>query len=286
MAAEFRRVRRLQGFDKDQTPKWQMIPVGADRFVILRDGAALTLSAADPAIATVAEIKRADLPAGDLAEVIQATDRLFKIHALKWGITTIDAKNALGASVVKLEVDTKNKKTVRITFNFVKDNAGHSTKRAPAAVAEWVKGINWIYERQVNVQIVKKTARWVTVPQNLGRVVRFSSHLPGVPAAQHEWAAVTALGEATADMNFFFVWEYEQDNTPFTDQTDAGTLTNNCIFEDKAGKQMGETLAHEIGHYLGRPDHYDAARTHHLMHGITDARGIHIPKPDANGMNP
>ena len=263
-----------------------MVPVGGDRFVILRYGVGLAFSIADPTIATVAEIKRAELPAGDLAEKPHATDRIFKIHAVKWGITTLEIKNEFGASVVKLELDTKKEKTIRITFNFVKDNAGHHTRRAPAAVLGWVKAINAIYNPQVNVKIVKHAVRWVTVAQDLGRVVRFSSHLPGVPAAQHEWGVVTAQGDATADMNIFLVWEYEQDNTPFTDDTDAGTLTNNCIFEDHAGKQESESMAHEIGHYLGRPDHYDAARTHHLMHGITDARGIHIPKQDANGMNP
>ena len=65
----------------------------------------------------------------------------------------------------------------------------------------------------------------------------------------------------------------------------AGTLANNCLLEDKAGSKVGETLAHEIGHYLGCTDHYEATLWYHLMYGITDARGIHIPREDANMMN-
>jgi hypothetical protein len=87
-------------------------------------------------------------------------------------------------------------------------------------------------------------------------------------------------------MNFYMVGRYEQDATPSTDDTDAGTLTGHCLFEDGAGVQVGETMAHELGHHLGAPDHYDASRRHHLMYGITDARGWHLPKQDINIMNP
>lgn len=282
--AEFTKAYHIQGFDRDQTPRWQMVPVGGERYMVLRDGAGLTVTSANPAVAAVTEINRPSLPHGDL-EPIHSGDRIFKIEGKAWGITRIQAKRG-ATTEVELEIDTKNKKTVNITFSFVKDNAGHCTRRAPASVAQWVKGINHIYTPQVNVEVKKKDARWVTVPQNLGLVVRFSSHLPGVPAAQHEWDVVTAQGDAAADMNIFFVWEYEQDNTPFTDDTDAGTLSNNCLFEDHAGYQTAETLSHEIGHYLGCADHYVVARKRELMYGITDQRGIHIPKADANTMNP
>ncbi len=104
--------------------------------------------------------------------------------------------------------------------------------------------------------------------------------------AGSEWNTVTALGDAGSDMNYFLVWEYEQDATPTVDNTDAGTLGGNCIFEDNAGRAIGVTMAHEMGHYLGRPDHYDNARKKDLMHGITDERGINLPKADVNGMNP
>ena len=284
MAAEFLPAYTMRGFDRHNVPRWQMVPAGGERWVILRGGAGLSVTSAAPATATISEVTAASLPAGERAPTL-AGDRFFKIEGKAKGNTTIEAKLLL-LTLTSLLVGVKNRKTVNLAFNFVKDNAGHSTARARASAAEWVKGIHYIYFGQTNIEMKVKTSRWVTVPQNLGRVVRFSQHLPGVPAAQHEWNAVTALGDATADMNIFLVWEYEQDNTPFSDQTDAGTLANNCIFEDHAGAQLAPTFSHEIGHFLGCPDHYILARKRELMYGVTDARGVHIPKADADIMNP
>jgi len=262
-----------------------MVPVLGVRYVILRGGAGLTVTSTDPTTATVAEVAAGALPAGERAPSVPA-DRFFKIAGVKKGNTSLEAKLGAAAAAASLDLGVKDKKTVNIAFNFVKDNAGHSTRRVPASVDNWVKGIHYIFFGQSNIEIKKKAASWVTVPQNLGAVVRFSAHIPGVPAAEHEWAVVTALGDATADMNIFLVWEYEQDNTPLTDNTDAGTLANNCIFEDQAGSQLAETFAHEIGHYLGCPDVNVVARKLELMYGITDQRGVHMPRAAVDTMNP
>jgi hypothetical protein len=146
--------------------------------------------------------------------------------------------------------------------------------------------INLIYNNQANIEVTQRLARNVTVAQNLGNVVRFTTHLPGVAAAEHEWDDVIATGDASADVNIFLLWEYEQDNTPTADHTDAGHLAGNVLYEDNAGRQTGETMAHEIGHYLGVGDHYINARKRELMYGITDTRGIHLPKAHVNIMNP
>lgn len=187
---------------------------------------------------------------------------------------------------VELEVTSKNAKTVLLGFNFVSDNAGHRTRRTTAQVTRWVNGLNEIYTGQANITLSVKSNRAVTVPQNLGRVVRFSSHLAGVPAAQHEWGAVTALGDATADMNLFFVWEYEQDSTPLADNAGAGTSGSNCIFEDNVGAQVIRNMAHEIGHFLGCHDHYVQARNREVMFGYENSAGVHLPKQDVDVMNP
>jgi hypothetical protein len=94
------------------------------------------------------------------------------------------------------------------------------------------------------------------------------------------------LGDNGADMNYFLVWEYEQDNTPDVDDADAGTLGSNCIFEDNAGREIGVTMAHEMGHHLGRDDINNAAQKNFLMYGVTDQRGVHLAKEDVNVMNP
>lgn len=285
--AEFRKVYRIQGFDREATPRWQMIPMKESRFVVLRDGAGLTVTSAQPSIATVTEIPRKDVPAGDFNEAFLSTDRFLKLDAAGFGITQIQAKPALGGPTLELEVDTKNLKTVRVMFNFVKDNAGHQTGRVPASAAQWVKDLNrFIFKPQANVEIVSHApARWVTVSQNLGDVVRFSSHLPTVAAAQHEWDVVVAKGDPTADLNVFLVWEYEQDDTPYIDNAGGGTTGGNTLLEDHLQGYLHRNLGHELGHSLGLPDHYDGAHKHDLMYGYEDG-GTNLPKAHANVINP
>ena len=279
MATSFEKVFNMQGFDRWQSPRWQMVPVGGDRYIALRDGAGLTVTSNNPGVLTVAEIRAADLPSTGQRMPLNQGDRIFKLHGASKGAARVQAKRG-GTVVLELQVDTKNRKTVRLTFNFVRDNAGHRTRRNPSAATGWMNTINYIYNGQANIFATMIRTRTVNIPQNLGPQVTWSA---GVAS---EWNTVTALRDAGADFNFFLVWEYEQDDTPAVDHTDAGALAGNCIFEDNAGTQVGETMAHELGHYLGRPDIYDAARRHHLMHGITDVRGQHLSKDDVNVMNP
>jgi hypothetical protein len=281
MASGFEKVFNMQGFDKDASPKWQMVPVGGIRYTALRDGAGLTVTSSNAAIVTVTEINRTTLPTAGLEPMpLQATDRIFRLNGVAKGNARVQAKNAAGAIVVELEIDTKNKKTVRATFNFVKDTGGHETARVPAAAAHWIATMRYIYSGQANVEPTLRMTRHVIVGSNLGAVVMWT------PGAGNEWGLVTAKGDSGADMNYFLVWEYEQDSTPNHDDTDAGTMGSNCIFEDHAGTAIGVTMAHEMGHYLGLPDRYSAAQKLNLMYGITDARGIHLPKGDVNVINP
>jgi hypothetical protein len=285
--AEFRKVYTIQGFDREAVPRWQMIPMTESRFMVLRDGAGLTVTSADPAVATVKEIAKKDLPVGSFNETFGATDRFLQLDAVKWGITRIQAKTAAGVTAVELEVDTKNLKTVRVMFNFVRDNAGHQTTRVPASAAQWVIDLNqFIFKAQANVKIVSHApARWVDVAQNLGDVVRFSSHLPTVAAAQHEWDVVVAQGNPTADLNVFLVWEYEQDDTPYHDDAGGGTSNSNTLLEDHLQGTLYRNLGHELGHGLGLDDHYDATHKHDLMYGYEDG-GTNLPKAHVNSINP
>ena len=212
-------------------------------------------------------------------QTLQPTDKIFKLTGVAHGSAKLQAKRGTD-SVVELEVDVKNKITVRTTFNFVHDNAGHRTNRAAASAVGWVNSMNYVYNGQANIFITLLHTRVVTVQQDLGPQVMWSSTAP------NEWDTVVALGDSGADMNYFLVWEYEQDNTPEVDDTDAGTLGSNTIFEDNAGREIGVTMAHEMGHHLGRDDIYDAAQKHFLMYGITDQRGVHLAKEDVNVMNP
>ena len=279
MAAEWHKVFNMRGFDTNAAPKWQMVPVGGNRYMALRNGAGLTVTSTDPTVLTVAEIAHARIPAEPERLPIQPTDRVFKLSGVKLGNARVQAKNA-AALVVELEVDTKTLKTVRVSFNFIHDSAGHKTNRVPASSPHWVGTMNYIYREQANIRILLNHNRIVNVPKDLGTEVMWD------PSPTSEWNTVTALGDFSADLNYHLVWEYEQDATPTIDDTDAGTLAGDCIFEDNAGVQVGVTMAHELGHFLGRPDHYVAARNLELMYGITDRRGIHLTKTDVNTMNP
>lgn len=272
-------LHRLRGFDATATPPWQMVPLGFWREVGLADAAGLTLSSTNPAVAT------AEFARENPASLSRSGQRKVMVHGHKKGSAVIQARR--GSTVVcQLEAGVKAPKTVKVAFNFVKDTAGHKTTRSLASVDNLVKTINSIYTPQTYITIVKRTARWVQVRNDLGRIVRFSAHLSGVSASEHEWNDVIALRDSAAHWNVFFVWEYEQDATPFQDHTDAGNLAGNCLFEDQAGVEVGETLAHELGHYLGVADFYGNAQQDWLMYGYTDVRGRFIPKDHANTMNP
>lgn len=275
MTARFAEMRQNDGFDGTAVPAWQMVPLNGTKTVKLLDGLGLTVTSRNPPIATVEEVPMC----------FADGRREFRIKGKRVGTTTIEARRGTHLQA-RLDVAVKRKKVVKVAFNFVRDNAGHHTSRSSASVDAWVRTMNGIFLPQINIEIQKKSTRSVRVNKNLGSVVRFSSHLSGVSAAQHEWDDVIALRDSAADFNFFFVWEYEQDATPGTDNTDAGALSGNCLFEDAAGTEIAETMAHETGHYLGEADYYAAANRPWLMYGYTDSRGRKIPKAHANTMNP
>ncbi|MCB1920027.1 MAG: peptidoglycan-binding protein [Candidatus Competibacteraceae bacterium] len=263
------------GFDGAVNPPWQMVPMSGQKTVILKNAANLNVVSRNTGIATVEDVPKCFVHGG----------RELIIKGKTKGTTFIDVKDG-AITVASLEIAVKTKKTIQASFHLVEDNAGHKTSRSASSVDGWVKTMNDIFLPQANIQVTKKRAISVKINKNLGAVVRFSKHLPGVPASEHEWDLVTAKGDASADFNVFFVWEYEQDINPNHDDTDAGTLGKNCIFEDHAGTNVGDTLAHELGHTLGVNDFYGAAEKPLLMYGITDQRGQKIPKAHANTMNP
>jgi hypothetical protein len=218
-----------------------MVPLGGEKKVRLMNAHDMDVVSQNPGIADVKAYP----------EWFPHLGRTVKITGKLKGDTVIEVRHA-GKVVARLDVAVKRKNPVNITFNFVKDNAGHKTARSPGDVDDWVKKANEILLPQANVELVKHNVRNnVTINQDLGEVVRFSSHLPGVPASEHEWDIVTSQGDTSADLNVFFVWEYEQDATPDEDHTAAGTSDGNCIFEDNIGRETHDTLAHEVGHHLG-----------------------------------
>jgi hypothetical protein len=98
--------------------------------------------------------------------------------------------------------------------------------------------------------------------------------------------AATSVGLASFELARESIFAfYARDHLAILN-TDAGTMGANCIFEDKPGKEVGETLAHETGHFLGAADTDAVAQKPLLMYGITDHRGRRLTKADVNLMNP
>ena len=273
--AQFFKVFNMQGFDRHRATRWQMVPWFGTRYVALREGAGLSVTSSNPAVVSVIEVKPTDLPAGD-REPLQATDRLFMLFGV-WPASAV-IRAAGGTGAVNLEVDVKSRKTVRITFNFVKDNAGHKTKRVPAQAAQWVRTMNYVYNGQANIDIISKDAREVTVAKNLGNTITTTQNGVG------EEGDIYPKGDPDADINMFLVWN--MDITDSGGDEDAFADGKRIVFEDNAGSQVGETMAHEVGHVLGLDDHYDGPRRRELMYGITDTRGVHLPKEHVNAINP
>lgn len=276
MAAHFSELRSNDGFDGSVSPPWLMVPSGFFKQVQLVDGAGLTLVVTAPATAWVLE------PASGSGLRV----RTISINGLATGTAFIEARS--GSTVrARLEVSVKSSKVIRTAFNFVSDNATphhHFTRRSYSEVDGMLKTMNAIYYPQTNILFNKHVVRDVRVPGNLGRTVIDPSLLSSPPAGGNEWAAVTALGDATADFNVFFVWSLEKARKSGDEDAVTELGGRNCLFEDRAGRDVGETLAHEAGHFLGVNDVNGHQRW--LMHRYTDIRGRKIPRAHADIMNP
>jgi len=291
-----------QGFDAAASPPWQMVPWGGIKLVGLVGGAGLTISSTSPSVAFAWDVGsdplsgvagtmlRAVAPGAVAAANLVVTAfrailsslnaRPIAIFGVRRGTAHIQAKRG-STTVCQMEAAVKSRKTVKVAFNFVRDSANHRTTRALASAGGWVNTINGILAPQTNVTCTRQSARWVTVNRDLGDEVRWQPR----NAAQHDWPHVIAQRDRAADVNIFLLWEYEQDADASTDIADAAALGGNIMFEDHAGTEVGETMAHEIGHCLGVGDFYGSAQRNWLMYGITDVRGRHIPKAHANTMN-
>jgi hypothetical protein len=268
------------GFDRSTSPKWQMVPVGGERVLLLTGAAGLVPRVRDPAIL-------------EAIQTVTGRTTSLKLKGRTAGRTAIEwVPSATFAGPVQggftLEVSVKAQKKVRTAFHYVSDGRRQVTNRRIRDLDAMIAAANHLLTPQANVAIERKSAAALPIAQKLGRVVRFSSHLTGppdnVPIAQHEWDDVVAGADATADFNVFFVRRYEQDNTPLVNNTRAGTIATekNCLLEDNI-TSASETLAHETIHLLGIDPH--SATRSHLIAGGDVRTGRHITRDQANIVN-
>lgn len=273
---EFLKGINVKGFDVHRTPRWQMVPFLGQRFVVLRDGVGMTVASSKPWIVLAAEVPHSDLPAGEWGHErtpLLPTDRVFSLFGVWKGAARLQATGSAGS--LDLEIDVKMRKTIRVTFTFIEDSAGHKTIRVPAQATEWLKKVNYIFKNQANVEVLMRFSRSRTLTKDLGPVITTLSNSAG------EEVEFYPEGDPDADFNVFLVWEVEITDDPgnetgFNDGT-------NIVLDDKGAKDIAESLAHELGHGMGLPDQYVIKRE--LMYGYDDVRGIHLGKTDVNVMN-
>lgn len=236
--AQFTESKPLNGFDHTAVPKWQMVPAGGSKIVRLMDGETLTVVPINPSICTVHEIERCFVHGG----------REFRLEGGMPGTTQIAAFHG-GAVICRLDVRVMNERVVTMAFHYVSDNAGHATTRTPGGLPALYDYPKKILYDQINVVLRNVAVHPSTVvTEDLGDKIIW---------ADGEWAKVVAHRDASADLNVFFVWEY---NTRLAvgDDAEAGTsrAEGNCLMEDNNNyANHAWTLAHEIGHYLGHDAH-------------------------------
>lgn len=277
-------IQTLQGFDPLATPKWQMVPVGGIRTLTVSGHGSLLPRVTPTGLvtATLSRAGRLTITAGRTAG-----------HGFIEWVPSMTHTGTVAASN-KLEISVKARKRVRTAFHYVSDNSGHTTARSQSDLNSLIAGVNAILTSQANVAIFKKSAQTITVPQNLGSVVRFvGSRLRraphNVPIAEHEWDDLQAYLDPSADFNVFFVWEYEQDATPNLDNANAATLASRkmCVLEDET-ISSSRTLAHEAVHLLGIRGHIRSSHSSgatNLMTAASRARR-NLTRAQANTINP
>ena len=280
----------LNGFDRSADPPWQMVPVEGQRVLTISGHGNLFMRVNSPNLKvevtksgrnTVLTLTGGESPTWATVEWVSDLSPLPGPYRLR-------RRAEPGFS---LAVSVKAPRIINTAFHYVDDGRRQKTNRRIADLDRLIEGANRILTPQANVILKRKSAAPLAVAHDLGRVVRsVPSALRGaphnVPAAEHEWDILKALGDAAADFNVFFVREYEQDTTPNRDDAEAAAESPGkmCIFEDNIVRPPGEVLAHETVHALGVYDH--STNRYHLISSGATRLGRFINRVQANIINP
>ena len=273
MAVKFEPYLNLQnyGFDQSVTPEWLMVALGKEKSVWLTDGDGLTVTSLFPGIASVAVEENQNAPS-------MPSKRRLIVKGNMPGRTFIDVKDKTRL-IKRLEVSVKTPITLKISFHYVSDSAGHTTDRNPNDLTATIEVLNSIFTPQTNINFVEKARFFLNLKKDLGIGVNYNvDYVKGGYLKGHEFDLVTSKRDNSAHINIFFVWQnefvsiYKKGQKPVTETGSAlgysvggrdimiqnwdGLVDDNGdgILDNTPIWQNGRVLAHEVGHVLGIGD--------------------------------
>lgn len=193
----------------------------------MEDADGLTLTPVDPYLIEVKEV-----PIG--------RSRLLEIKGRMPGTTYLEVRGSHGP-VTRLEVCVKIRRYVFVMFHYVEDTTGRRTRRKAGDEVTLLEQVNKIMVPQANVEFVRYGAKPLKVKSDLGNVVGADEKKSPSNSVFHiEWNAVVVNSDLNADLNVFFVWEFEgeHDTTPREDNAQAATKKayGYTIFQDEGSE--------------------------------------------------
>ncbi len=270
------------GFDTSEAHEhpWLMVPFESlSRDIALVNAVGLTIESSNE---RVVRAERADLPGRPLLLPF-ADPQTVRLRGVQPGEAVVRVVDSCGRVHAGLRVSVLTRLTVKSAFHYVQNTGVGTRTRNVGDEVAFLATMNQIYEPQANIRFTSLGAARLPIADALGNEVNTDGRLGG------DWNSIARHRNALAQFNVFFVREIERDaegttsaSGAITDTTDAETVIGgdgDCIFEDSAGIDVGETLAHEAGHALGvRHNNPIASTMDMLMWDTTDERGRFIPR--------
>jgi hypothetical protein len=250
------------GFEPLTSPPWLMVPAAdGERTLRLRNAGGFTLRSSAPNVLTVVD-PATNVAAGEV--VVPDDNELLTFRGGTPGQATVFGRDVDGREVPLLSVDVLPKRTASVAFYYVTDNQGRTTTRSVGDEDALLLESNRLFNRQANVYYTKRIAKPLPVADDLGDPVS------PVTLGGSDLPKLRTLGDTSARIRVFFVWEYQSAPDRDTDARvdDIGSVV--VVFEDDAGVDVGLCMAHEFGHNLGLEHRKKSRRL--LMWPVTDDR--------------
>ena len=311
------------GFDEAASPPWIMVPAdpAKTRIVILKDGAGLSLQLANSAKTGI--VTFTEQPATGARRILLA--------GTAPGTVLLEARDSTGAAQATLEITVKAQKKLNTFIHFVFDKKGNSSIKGLTEALQMMNLANKLLSQANVVMVRRDSGgftlpfdmeRGLPIPvafnmpsgwiQTPGPWPCISKDPPGPqgclpPATQGSlsredfngirinniMANILSHADPRSDYNIFFVRRLDDPGVApaqaftLTNPT-TGLVINSCLLPDISN---GQSLAHEVGHFLLRGATFLSRTGHTTGHDdlMTEVPGpfhVKIPKQSANFMNP